>query len=230
MADSEQKKDTSMFPKIDKANMADWLWTDFVLALSENAKLNGKSDDDVAFFPKVVYLYKALQKYIKNSSYDGDTYGFPFIDDELDACNGIQFSGLYGENRGDHIHRGIDLATGAGNKPNFHSIADGTCIAAGDGWGSACNAVIIQHTDGTYARYLHCDSIAVSNGASVARGDVLGTVGGYGGSGPSTYPLHLHLEFGHGDGASAVSDTDPMTLFNAPGISHNKCFYSDGIR
>ena len=227
---SDDKKDTtSTYPKIDRNNIDNWLWTDFALALSDNASLLGKDISDVAFFCKIVYMYFAIAPLIRNSSFDGDEYAFPFTDEECDECDGIQFSGLFGEQRSTHIHRGIDLATGEGHNPPIHAIKSGTCIDAGDTWDPDMNAIIIDHGDGTYARYLHCSQISVSKGASVNKGDIVGYVGGMGASGANTYPNHLHLEVGHGTGACEQSDTDPISLFNCNGIQHNQMFRSTGI-
>lgn len=222
---SDKKK---TYPKLDKSNIDNWLWTDFALALFENAKKLGK-DSNMTFFCKVVYLYFAIAPKIRQSSFDGDEYGFPFTDEECDECDGIQYSGLFGEDRGNHIHRGIDLATGDGHTPPIHAIKAGKVTAAGDGWGSDCAAINIQHDDGTYARYLHCSHISVSTGAYVNKGDVIGNVGGMGSGGPNSYPMHLHLEVGQGESESAVSTIDPITLFNCNGIAHNQMFRSGGI-
>ncbi|MFC1477822.1 M23 family metallopeptidase, partial [candidate division KSB1 bacterium] len=56
------------------------------------------------------------------------------------------------------------------------------------------NKVVIQHSDGTYARYYHLrkNSVTVQVGETVQRGEVLGLVGS---SGYSTDP-HLHFEVG----------------------------------
>lgn len=217
-----KSSDESDLPTIKKFDPESVLWVDIAGPLSYFVKKAGHNQDDMAVFPKTCYLYCDLTKYIKNSKYDGDTYGFPFTDDECQAAGGIQYSGWYGEQRPTHVHMGVDLAPGPQGSP-FHAIADGTVTAAGNGWGSGCNALNIQHNDGTYARYLHCSEHKVAKGDQVLKGDLIGITGGYGESGPNTYPNHLHIEFGHGDSEGATSDTDPISLWvNCP--DHNGMF------
>lgn len=211
--DSASEK--SSFPVLDPARKADWLWVEFAQALEVNAKRNGHNEDDVAFFCKVCYLYMSLQKYIRTSVYDTAEYAFPYTDEQIKAVDGVEYSGAFGEPRATHIHEGVDLATGSGNYIEIHAIHDGVVRGAGnagDCWD--CNSVDIDHGDGTYARYLHCNEVMVSLGQHVSKGDVIATTGGKNGAGAEAYPVHLHLEFGHGDVKSARSDTDALTLFN----------------
>lgn len=81
------------------------------------------------------------------------------------------------------------------------AAAAGTIVAKRDGnfdrncamGGGIANSVHIQHADGSIAWYLHLKNGSVTSksvGASVARGEYLGTVGS---SGSSTGP-HLHFE------------------------------------
>lgn len=219
-------------PKLDASNMENWLWVDYAPALIYNAKENGKNEDDATLFARVVYLYKSLEKYIRGSRYDTADYAFPYTEEDLKSCDGVEYSGAYGEPRSDHIHRGVDLATGAGNFVPIHAIHSGTVTAAGDGWGSACNAVNIAHGDGTYARYLHCSEVKVQKGQQVNKGDIIALTGGTGANGPDTYPVHLHLEFGHGDNpeADVISDTNALTLFNEVSTAAvHQTFKWDGI-
>lgn len=85
------------------------------------------------------------------------------------------------------LHAGIDLAAGTGTP--IAAAAGGTVIYSGvqGGYG---NTVIIAHGNGVSTLYAHQSKIAVSNGATVSRGEVIGYVGS---TGNSTGP-HLHLE------------------------------------
>lgn len=88
-------------------------------------------------------------------------------------------------------HRGVDIANHTGTP--IYAIDSGTVIIAGR-WSWAGIAVKLDHGNGFSSLYAHMNSLAVSPGQSIQRGQVIGTIGctrGYGGycSGP-----HLHLE------------------------------------
>ena len=85
------------------------------------------------------------------------------------------------------LHTGIDIAVGYGVP--IHSSAAGTVIYAS--WmGGYGNVIIVDHGDGLSTLYAHQSSLAVGNGAQVARGQTVGYVGS---TGFSTGP-HLHFE------------------------------------
>ena len=104
---------------------------------------------------------------------------------------------------GRRMHSGTDFA-GARGTP-IHATADGTVIRAGRmrGYG---NVVDVQHAFGLVTRYAHMDSIAVSAGQTLSRGDRVGAMGT---TGRST-GVHLHYEV-HANG----SPVDPMTYIKA---------------
>lgn len=191
-------------------NRESWLWTEMyqniMIQLGNTGGSNGKLD----VFPKLCYLYVEVYPKCKKSRWDGDQFAFPFTTEEL-TNPGVWFTSPFGERWG-RIHRGIDLASGVYGTP-FHAVADGTVVAAGDGWGSACNAICINHDGGYYSRYLHCQDVQVKTGDAVTKGQQIGTIGGYGAEGPSTYDPHLHFELCKGDGAATYSDTDPMDFY-----------------
>ena len=85
------------------------------------------------------------------------------------------------------LHTGIDIAAAYGVP--IHSSAAGTVIYAS--WmGGYGNVIIVDHGDGLSTLYAHQSSLAVGNGAHVARGQTIGYVGS---TGFSTGP-HLHYE------------------------------------
>ena len=85
------------------------------------------------------------------------------------------------------IHAGIDLNGHAGQE--IYAAASGTVIYAGPRGGYG-NTVIIDHGGGMATLYAHQSSVAVSKGAEVVLGDLIGYVGS---TGLSTGP-HLHFE------------------------------------
>lgn len=85
------------------------------------------------------------------------------------------------------MHTGIDIGVSYGTP--IHAAAAGQVIYAGwmDGYG---NLVFIDHGRGISTGYAHQSSIAVSNGQSVAQGQVIGYVGCTG----HCFGPHLHFE------------------------------------
>ncbi len=85
-------------------------------------------------------------------------------------------------------HKGIDVGLPLGTE--IRAGFDGAVVEVGydaDGFG---NYVVIENDNGVQAKYAHCDSISVTNGQSVIKGDVIATAGN---TGSSTGP-HLHFE------------------------------------
>ena len=95
-------------------------------------------------------------------------------------------TGVFGEDRGDHIHAGIDIANGT-NTP-IYAANDGTVIGGcGGGYG---NCILIDHGDGMVTLYAHQNSIIVGAGQRVSRGQQVGYMGCTG----SCTGTHLHFE------------------------------------
>ena len=85
------------------------------------------------------------------------------------------------------LHAGVDFGAPSGTP--IVAAAAGTVVSAG--WqGGYGNAVIIDHGGGEATLYGHQSRLAVSSGASVRRGQIIGYVGS---TGMSTGP-HLHFE------------------------------------
>lgn len=96
------------------------------------------------------------------------------------------------------FHAGIDIGVDYGTP--VHAADSGTVIYAGwiSGYG---NAVIIDHGNGLQTLYGHNQSLAVSEGQSVSKGDVVAYAGS---TGNSTGP-HVHFEVDQNG-----SPVDPM--------------------
>ena len=94
-------------------------------------------------------------------------------------------TGVFGEDRGDHIHAGIDIANSEGTP--IVAAESGTVIGGcGGGYG---NCVLIDHGGGMVTLYAHQSSIVRGSG-SVSRGELIGYMGC---TGSCTGP-HLHFE------------------------------------
>ncbi|MEH1782130.1 MAG: M23 family metallopeptidase [Nostoc sp.] len=87
------------------------------------------------------------------------------------------------------FHSGVDLLAPVGT--DVLAIAPGTVAFASD-QGSYGKLVIINHSGGLQSRYAQLDSIKVTVGQQVKKGDLLGTVGTTGK--PSSIQPHLHFE------------------------------------
>jgi murein DD-endopeptidase MepM/ murein hydrolase activator NlpD len=85
------------------------------------------------------------------------------------------------------LHAGIDIGAGYGTP--IHAAASGRVVLAG--WtGGYGNYTCIDHGGGLATCYGHQSSYAVSSGAQVAQGQVIGYVGNTGHS----FGAHLHFE------------------------------------
>ena len=85
------------------------------------------------------------------------------------------------------LHAGIDIGVPYGTP--IHAAASGTVVLAG--WtGGYGNYTCIDHGGGMATCYAHQSSYAVSNGAQVSQGQVIGYVGSTGHS----FGAHLHFE------------------------------------
>jgi murein DD-endopeptidase MepM/ murein hydrolase activator NlpD len=85
------------------------------------------------------------------------------------------------------LHAGIDIGVGYGTP--IHAAASGTVVLAG--WtGGYGNYTCLDHGGGLATCYAHQSSYAVSSGAQVSQGQVIGYVGNTGHS----FGSHLHFE------------------------------------
>ena len=89
------------------------------------------------------------------------------------------------------LHKGVDIGAAYGSP--IYAVTDGTVSFAGRAGGYG-NFVKLAHTGGLETGYGHMSRMAVSRGAHVARGQVIGYVGS---TGMSTGP-HLHWEVWRG--------------------------------
>jgi murein DD-endopeptidase MepM/ murein hydrolase activator NlpD len=100
---------------------------------------------------------------------------------------GATKTGYFGENRGDHIHSGDDLAIASGTP--IHAAACGIVTELGmqGGYG---NMICIKHSSRFTTCYAHMERFAAHMGQRVRTGQVIGFVGC---TGSCTGP-HVHFE------------------------------------
>lgn len=152
-----------------------------------------------------------------SDEYIADHFDFPVGKPDAEGYYNAQ---SFGENN----HLGDDWNANTGGNSDLgqpvYSVANGYVTFAKDirgGWG---NVVRVLHRlpDDTYIEslYAHCDTVLVSTGAWVRRGDKIGTIGNAHG----LYWAHLHFELrtnttmGIGGGYSAKQDgyVDPTAF------------------
>ena len=85
------------------------------------------------------------------------------------------------------LHSGIDLAADRGD--SVYSVCDGRVIRAGVS-GSYGRLAVVRCSESITVYYTHLDSLDVTKGETVSRGQIIGRAGS---SGNATGP-HLHLE------------------------------------
>lgn len=122
----------------------------------------------------------------------------------------------FGENRGDHIHAGIDIGVNRQTNIGAVSMTPGTIAYIGKRGGYG-NVVEYLANDGHYIIYGHLDSIAkgLKVGQEIKSGTQLGIVGNTGNSDG----IHLHLEVR--DGSQNGTPVDPETVYD---------IFGDGIK
>lgn len=113
--------------------------------------------------------------------------GFPVKNAQtISSCNGLRPALS-------DIHHGIDIAGPDGT--DILAADNGTVEVAEQNDGAPYTGygktVVIKHSEDLYTRYSHLQSIEVTQGAAVKKGDVIAKQGGSGSAGPNSYPSHL---------------------------------------
>ncbi|MGI6751448.1 MAG: peptidoglycan DD-metalloendopeptidase family protein [Anaerovoracaceae bacterium] len=99
----------------------------------------------------------------------------------------LEISSPYGASRGSGRHQGVDLRNPKGTP--IMAVDSGTVVFAGY-QGSYGNLIKISHGGGLETYYAHCDSMNVSVGQTVSKGQKIATVGKTG----RATGYHLHFE------------------------------------
>ena len=144
----------------------------------------------IFFMPSLSIKYAADS--LKNvfvgsdSHVDASDWGSPIGDLTFEEVGG-RITGHFGEDRGDHKHRGVDIAVPEGTA--LYAAVSGTVSNASE-TDTEGKHVYIDTEDGYKFMYMHMSEIAVSAGQSVSKGDYIGKSGN---TGDSTGP-HLHYQ------------------------------------
>lgn len=125
----------------------------------------------LVYFAAIALLFEILPKY--------DVY----MSAPLDT---VRVTSEYGYRWG-RLHKGVDLAADRGDA--VYSVCGGT-VAKAESAGSFGRLVEVVFNENITVYYAHLDSIDVTKGVQVARGQIIGRAGS---SGNATGP-HLHLE------------------------------------
>lgn len=127
------------------------------------------------------------------------SYQWPATSTYITSKYGNRIHSIFGTKK---FHAGVDIGAGAGTNV---TAADGGTVSVATYSSSYGNYVMIYHSDGTSTLYAHMSALAVSQGDTVNKGDVLGYVGETGwADGP-----HLHFEIRVGG-----STVDPLAYFS----------------
>ena len=123
-----------------------------------------------------------------SNRYDGGTFKWP--------TTSTRITSPYGDTSDrTSPHKGVDIGAvraGVSGDP-VYAAYDGKVVIAhrqSEYYSTAGNYVMIYHGNGLYTRYLHLDSLNVSVGAQVTKGQKLGVMGNTGNS----FGAHLHFD------------------------------------
>lgn len=178
--DAEDKKDVMLLKKRKQQKLIDKMKND-------KATLDRQYDELMAASKEIT---KMIQQRQGGYAYDSGSYSggngsmsWP-ISGPITSPFGWRVHPISGSRR---FHSGLDIGGDYGMA--VHAAADGTVIYSGwiSGYG---NAVIIDHGGGITTLYGHNQSLSVSVGQSVSRGQVIAACGS---TGNSTGP-HCHFE------------------------------------
>lgn len=129
------------------------------------------------------YKYDVYQQTYGNRQNYSNPFSFCWLS-YVSSPYGYRLNPFTGEKE---LHNGIDIAVSAGTP--IHAVHDGKVVSAGDA-GDYGLCVVIEDERGYQSRYAHCQSLSVTAGQEIKKGEEIAAVGSTGNSiGP-----HLHLE------------------------------------
>ena len=113
-----------------------------------------------------------------------------------------QFGDTYGAPRsGGRLHRGVDMFAPRGEP--IYAVESGTVSVSDHGLGG--KQITLGANSGRSYYYAHLEDFAVSNGATVSQGDVIG-YNGSSGNAEGTSP-HLHFQIYPTSGGGVINPT-----------------------
>jgi len=149
--------------------------------LTVSEEMNDTNNDNAAIYEFVQLVKPARTESVPEKLWEG-TFIMP-VEGELTT----DFAEIrYVNNEPSDRHSGLDLAAPLGTEVKAPN--NGVVTFAMEGLLSPGNTVVIDHGMGLFTSYYHLETIAVTKGQKVSKGEVIGTVGT---TGFSTGP-HLH--------------------------------------
>lgn len=162
---------------------------------------------------------RAIEEYIrKNASGTGDTkppendgamtWPVPYNNTYVSSNYGYRSDPFSGRQS---FHGGIDICVSGGSQGKRIVAAQGGKVIFAGWHNSYGNYMIVDHGGGLSTLYAHCSSFAVSNGATVNKGDTIAYIGSTGNvTGPH---LHFEVRVNSGSGDSRVN---PLNYVSKP--------------
>ncbi|WP_078556366.1 M23 family metallopeptidase [Bacillus alkalicellulosilyticus] len=147
----------------------------------EVVKENGKtlkrevSSEEVVEEPQSKIIIKGTKEQPSRGS---GQLGWPAVGGYISSYQGTRWG---------RFHRGIDIA----RPSNYNILAADNGTVKSAGWqGGYGNTIVIDHNNGIETMYAHLESMSVSAGQTVSKGQVIGVMGQTGNS----TGIHLHFE------------------------------------
>lgn len=167
---------------------------DFDSYFAEFLAFNGLSADSALSVGTVVTIPGGEVEQPKQSSTAGTAHTAATT---KVITSGPSVSGYFGHpvpggtrTQGIHGYNGVDYGAPAGT-PIYAAAAGTVIVSKSGGWnGGYGNYVVIRHANGTQTLYAHMTTVYAGQGAYVAQGEKIGTVGSTGRSTGN----HLHFE------------------------------------
>jgi murein DD-endopeptidase MepM/ murein hydrolase activator NlpD len=136
---------------------------------------------EISGTPKLIWSGERTESFEESPH---QTIQFDWPVDEARMTRGFLTTGRRG-------HWGLDLANKRGTP--ILAAADGVVVYVGKGFRGYGKLVVIEHSDEWASLYAHLDKIHVKEGQTIARGEMLGSMGRTG----RATGVHLHFEIRH---------------------------------